>query len=312
MQKNEYTAKNYIRIGEGITYWSVAINVLLSLLKILSGYFGHSSAIMADGFHSASDLLTDFGILATLRLSQHPPDKYHPYGHRKVESLTAFLLGLILALVGFTFVYSGLSKINLFLQQNQYSEINPLVLPGAFLTVVFKEWIFHATVKVGKNLRNESIIANAWHHRSDAFSSICTFLGVSLAIWGGKSFMILDPLMTIAVAVFIIKTSYTIICHNGAVLLDAGADEKLLAKIKHISSSIKGVMDVHDVRSRYHGSLLFVDLHVLVSPTMSVDVSHQVCDEIEKQLKNEIEFIEDVVVHVEPYSVELTSEMPID
>lgn len=301
MLKTECTEKNYIRIGEGITYWSVGINIVLSLLKILSGYFGHSSAIMADGFHSASDLLTDFGILATLRLSQHPPDKYHPYGHRKVESLTAFLLGITLGLIGCSFVYSGITKVVQVFHQNLTHEINPIVLLGALLTVIVKEWIFRATVKVGKKLRNESIIANAWHHRSDAFSSMCTFTGVSLAIWGGPSFLIFDPLMTIAVAIFIVKTAYAIICHNGAVLLDAGADEKLLKKIKSIASSIDGVMDVHNVRSRFHGSLLFVDLHVLVSPAMSVFHSHQLCDEIECQLKSHLEILEDVVVHIEPY-----------
>jgi cation diffusion facilitator family transporter len=304
MLKKECAEKNYVRMGEGITYWSVGINVALSLLKILSGYFGHSSAIMADGFHSASDLLTDFGILATLRFSQHPPDTYHPYGHRKVESLTAFLLGITLALIGFSFVYAGITKVVQIFHQNLIHEINPIVLLGALLTVIVKEWIFRATEKVGRKLRNESIIANAWHHRSDAFSSMCTFSGVSLAIWGGPSFLIFDPLMTIAVAIFIVKTSYAIICHNGAVLLDAGADEKLLTKIKNIASAIDGVMDVHDVRSRFHGSTLFVDLHVVVSPTMSVYDSHQLCDEIEKQLKMSIEILEDLVVHIEPYTVE--------
>jgi cation diffusion facilitator family transporter len=289
-----------IRQGEGITYWSVGINVMLSLLKILSGFYGKSSAIMADGFHSASDLLTDFGILATLRLSRHPPDKFHPYGHRKVESLTAFLLGITLALIGISFIYAGFSKIMLFFQNSIFHEINPLVLPGALLTVIFKEWIFRATVKVGKQLRNQSIIANAWHHRSDALSSIGTAIGVSLAIWGGPSFLIFDPLMTIVVAFFILKTAYTIICHNGAVLLDAGADEKLLQKINHITGLTDGVINVHNIRSRFHGSMLFIDLHVVVASTMSVGDSHQLCDEIEKQLKTHIEVIEDVVVHIEP------------
>lgn len=291
----------YIHKGECVTFKSIAINVVLSLVKIISGYLGHSTAIMADGFHSASDLLSDFGILATLRLSRQPPDDRHHYGHRKVESMTAFLLGLTLSLIGLSFAYKGITGVFQVYTGEVIREIHPMVVVGAVLTVVAKEWIYRATKAIGRELNNDSIVANAWHHRSDALSSACTAIGVGLAIWGGSSWLIFDPLMAVFVAFFILKTALAIIRYNGSILLDTGADHQLTRSIRQLVISMEGVRDVHGIRSRYHGKELFVDLHVVVNSSWTVQQSHELCDELEVKLKNEIRAIVDVVVHIEPY-----------
>ncbi len=301
MQCKKLNEADYIRKGEHITLKSIIINIVLAIVKIITGWLGNSTAIMADGFHSASDLLSDFGILATLRISRLPPDCNHHYGHRKVETLTAFLLGITLSLIGLSFAYNGLNKVVQFFSGTLSYDISPIVLVGAILTLISKEWIFQATQKVGKELNNSSITANAWHHRSDALSSLCTSIGVSLAIWGGSVFLIMDPLMTIFVAFFILKTAFSILKQNGSILLDTGADEKMTQCIRKIVANVRGVKDVHEIRSRYHGNDLFVDLHVLVNPEWTVQRSHDLCEEIEFCLKQEIQIISDIVIHIEPF-----------
>ncbi len=300
MQCKRLDEAEYIKKGESITLKSIIINIVLALVKIITGWIGNSTAIMADGFHSASDLLSDFGILATLRISRLPPDRKHPYGHRKVETLTAFLLGITLSLIGLYFTYNGISKIIHLYRGSLSYEISPVVVIGAILTVIAKEWIYQATKKVGKELNNNSITANAWHHRSDALSSACTAIGVSMAIWGGSAFLIMDPIMTIFVAFFIIKTAVSILRQNGSILLDAGANEELTQSMRKIVSNIHGVKDVHEIRSRYHGNDLFVDLHVVVDPQWTVQRSHDLCEDIETCLKQNIEIIFDIVIHIEP------------
>lgn len=300
MQGKKLDEAEYIKIGECITLKSIVINILLALVKIITGWIGNSTAIMADGIHSASDLLSDFGILATLRISRLPPDGNHHYGHRKVETLTAFLLGITLSLIGLSFTYNGITKIVHLLQGTLSYEISPIVVLGAILTVISKEWIYQATLKVGKELNNNAITANAWHHRSDALSSVCTAIGVSLAIWGGSALLIMDPVMTIFVAFFILKTAISILRKNGSILLDTGADDELTHKIRKIAGTIQGVKDVHEIRSRYHGNDLFLDLHVVVDPQWTVQRSHDLCEDIETCLKQHIEIILDIVIHIEP------------
>ncbi len=291
----------YVR-GKRITLWSIGLNATLSLLKILTGFFGGSYAIMADGFHSASDLLTDFAILASLKISSQPPDKQHPYGHRKLESLTAFAIGLVLVYVAVSFASHGVQRLIGILQGTLQIEVRPYVIIGAVLSLLFKEWIFRLTYRIGKDLKNTSIIANAWHHRSDAFSSLCTLIGVSAAIWGGSAWLLADPVVTILVAVFILMSALGILRQNGNLLLDTSANEDKVNEISHTVLKITGVHNVHGIRTRYHGSDLLVDLHVVVDPEWSVQMSHALCDEIEEQLKKSIDCITDVIVHIEPWS----------
>jgi len=286
--------------GARITWRVAGANLGLSLLKVLAGYFGHSQAVLADGVHSASDFVTDILLLVSLRIAAKPPDADHQYGHKRVETLMAAAFGLILVGVGASFIRSGVIRIDQIVNYGLRYEIGWIATAGALVTAVCKEYLYHYNLRWGQRLNNQGIIANAWENRSDAMSSFGTFVGVTAVVVGGQRWTVLDPIITVIVAVLIIRFALGILLPNINILIGRSADQGVVESIRAAAESIPGVQDAHNIRTRFEGSDLAVDLHLDVLPTISVASGHEVAEQVEKRIKASVPTVEEVIVHVEP------------
>ena len=286
--------------GARITWRVAGANLGLSLLKVLAGYFGHSQAVLADGVHSASDFVTDILLLISLRIAAKPPDADHQYGHKRVETLMAAAFGLILVGVGASFIRSGVIRIDQIVNYGLRYEIGWIATAGALVTAVCKEYLYHYNLRWGQRLNNQGIITNAWENRSDAMSSFGTFVGVTAVVVGGQRWTVLDPIITVIVAVLIIRFALGILLPNINILIGRSADQGVVESIRAAAESIPGVQDAHNIRTRFEGSDLAVDLHLDVLPTISVASGHEVAEQVEKRIKASVPTVEEVIVHVEP------------
>jgi len=286
--------------GARITWRVAGANLGLSLLKVLAGYFGHSQAVLADGVHSASDFVTDILLLISLRIAAKPPDADHQYGHKRVETLMAAAFGLILVGVGASFIRSGVIRIDQIVNYGLRYEIGWIATAGALVTAICKEYLYHYNLRWGQRLNNQGIIANAWENRSDAMSSFGTFVGVTAVVVGGQRWTVLDPIITVIVAVLIIRFALGILLPNINILIGRSADQGVVESIRAAAESIPGVQDAHNIRTRFEGSDLAVDLHLDVLPTISVASGHEVAEQVEKRIKASVPTVEEVIVHVEP------------
>jgi cation diffusion facilitator family transporter len=286
--------------GARITWRVAGANLGLSLLKILAGYFGHSQAVLADGVHSASDFVTDILLLVSLRIAAKPPDADHQYGHKRVETLMAAAFGLILVGVGASFIRSGVIRIDQIVNHGLRYEIGWIATAGALVTAICKEYLYHYNLRWGQRLNNQGIVANAWENRSDAMSSFGTFVGVTAVVVGGQRWTVLDPIITVIVAVLIIRFALGILLPNINILIGRSADQDVVESIRAAAESIPGVQDAHNIRTRFEGSDLAVDLHLDVLPTISVASGHELAEQVEKRIKASVPTVEEVIVHVEP------------
>ncbi|MCS7249474.1 MAG: cation-efflux pump [candidate division WOR-3 bacterium] len=287
-------------IAQKITVISIFLNIILSFLKIFLGILGKSQAIIADGIHSLSDLITDLGVLFSLSLSQKEKDITHPYGHYRVENLSALILAIVL--IGTSFYlgfYSFITFLNI-LNKKVTKEISSYVLIGSILTILLKEILFRVTKKIGERLNNSLLVANAYHHRSDVFSSIATTIGVSLAIFFGKEYLILDPIISFILIVIIVITGIKIFIKEGKILIDTQIEEKEREKIEKIIKESEGGKYAHDIRTRRSGGKIFIDFHLSLDKEHNLFSAHQLTENLEKEIKGKIENVEEVFIHLEP------------
>lgn len=278
-----------------VTWIGIFVNVGLSMLKFFAGWLGHSQAVIADAFHSLSDLVTDFAVLLGLRFWSAPPDENHPYGHQRIETLVTTIIGVLLFAVGIGIGYNALATV-------RDSHVQPpgrIAMIGAFVSIVFKEVLYRWTVKVGRRIRSSAVIANAWHHRSDALSSIPALLAVGVAVLYPK-WAFIDHIGALIVSLFIIKVSWDIVFPALSDLTDRAASEKDREHIRAIASAMEGVKSVHALRSRRAGSSYYVDLHVLVDGMMTVQRGHSISEQVKQAILDNRPDVVDVVVHLEP------------
>ncbi|MDD3045044.1 MAG: cation diffusion facilitator family transporter [Candidatus Delongbacteria bacterium] len=279
-----------------ITYASILINVLLSSVKIFTGIIGNSKSAVADGVHSLSDLSTDLAILIGVKFWTAPPDENHPYGHGRIETLVTVFIGIILIVVGLSIGYEAIST----LRDSHLEKPKWISLIGIAFSIILKELLFRWTIRVGKMLKSSSLIANAWHHRSDSFSSIPALIAVSVSIiFPGLEFI--DHIGAVIVAFIIIKVSLGILFSSFQELTDCGISKKDIDNIKSISMQIQGVKEVHAVRSRKYNSGNYIDLHVLVDESLSVKRGHDIAEEVKVSLIEKGPSVVDAVVHIEPF-----------
>ncbi len=283
-----------------ITIISVYLNIILSLLKILLGIFGKSQAIVADGIHSLSDLITDFGVLFSLSLSQKEKDDTHPYGHYRIENISSLLLSLILiALAGYLGSVSFITFLNI-LKKKLEKEISFYVLLGSILTIIGKEILFRKTISLGKKLNNNLLITNAYHHRSDVFSSVATTIGVALAIFFSPNFILLDPVISFFLTIIILLTGIKIFIQESKILVDTQIDKGQREKIEKIIKETEGAQYAHDIRTRKSGGKIFVDFHLSLTKDYNLQAAHELTEILEKKIKEEIKEVEEVFIHLEP------------
>lgn len=290
-------------IIQRVTWIGFFSNILLAITKFLAGVFGHSQVLIADAVHSMSDLATDVAVLIGSRYWDQPADNEHQYGHAKLETLITLLIGAALVVVGFELISNAIMSLyDMIFGAHETSAIpNGWALSAAIFSILLKEWLFHITAAAGKKAHSTATVANAWHHRSDALSSIPAALAVGATLVLGEKFAFLDPIGTIVVGLMIFYTAFLIIRPTFNSLLDASGGVDLTNRINDEVLSIKGVQGVHKTRTRPLGASLYgVDLHVQVDPNMNVRDAHRLSHLIQSELRTRFSQIVETSVHVEP------------
>jgi cation diffusion facilitator family transporter len=267
-------------------------NLLLAAFKFVGGILGNSVALVADAIHSLSDLVTDIIVLFTHRIGQMPRDKDHPYGHGRAETIGAAVIGLFIISTGISVIYETCQAIN----QESGRTPGVLAIIAATLSIAINEGLFQYTCRVGKATQSPSLIANAWHHRSDAISSIAALIGI---IGAGQGFPSMDPLAGAIVGGMIVKVGIDITRQGVRDLMDTALSDEYTKKIHTILKAIPEVLHFHDLRSRVIGGDFLIDLHILVDPEMTVTEGHRVAEIVRRNLIKAFDNIQDVLVHVD-------------
>ncbi|MDY6824188.1 MAG: cation diffusion facilitator family transporter [Thermodesulfobacteriota bacterium] len=278
-----------------ITWIGIIINIGLSGIKFLVGYLGASQAVIADAVHSLSDMVTDFAIIIGVRFWAAPPDDCHPYGHKRIETLITVFIGMMLAGVACILAYKAIITIDVV----HAHKVTMVAIWGPLLSIICKELIYRCTCRIGNRMNSAALIANAWHHRSDALSSVPAVIAVGVSVvkpeWSA-----VDHIGAILIAVLIIKVSLDIIGPALAEITDRGVSTEIREKIKTISLEVPGVADVHGIRTRRFGDKIHVDIHILVNPRLSVQAGHKISHQVKYSLIENGPDVIDVMVHLEP------------
>lgn len=284
------------RYGEAnkVTIISILWNIFLALIKIGAGILGKSNAMIADGAHSASDIISSVGVLIGNKISSIPKDKGHNYGHEKAETLVSFLLSILLVILSLKIGYDGFYSL-LNLNKVEIPTVLPLIV--SVISILIKEYQYRITIKVAKKTNSPSLRADAWHHRSDALSSIAAFIGIGGAILGFKA---LDSIASIVVSLFIAKVGFEILISSANELMDISIEEEKEKEIESIIENLKGVESLREIRTRKYGPMAYVDLVICVDKDISVFEGHKIASEVENLILKNMTFIKGVTVHVEP------------
>lgn len=274
------------------------VNTLLGIIKIIVGFWGNSHALIADGFHSLSDLITDFLIVVASRYGTRSADVKHPYGYGRIETLATAAISILLMIVGAGIIYDGIYHI----LYGVLMKPQTIVLWIVVFSIITKELLYHYTRKIAVRVKSELLYANAWHHRTDAASSIIVLIGVFGAMVG---ILYLDDIAAIIVGLMIIYVGWSLVRESIGELIDVGVDEKILAQINHHILAINGVQAIHQLRTRsMHGRIL-MDVHVLVDPGLSVSEGHHIAQQVHYTLMALNDAIFDVTVHIDPENDEV-------
>jgi len=267
-------------------------NLVLAALKIAGGIFGRSTAMLADGIHSLSDLLTDVVVLFTHKIGQLPADENHPYGHGRAETIGATLVGAVIIIAGFGLAYESWKIIS------TGAFRTPLISAAvaAVFSIIINEVLFRYTRTVGEEINSPSIVANAWHHRSDAISSIAALVGIGGAMAG---YPIMDPIAAILVSIMILKVGYDISFRGLSDLMDTALSETETRRIETMINNLPGVIQTHNLRTRRIGGEVLMDVHILVDHEASVTEGHHIAENVRRELIREMDNVQDVLVHVD-------------
>jgi cation diffusion facilitator family transporter len=283
------------RDARSITLIGGFVNIFLIGLKFITGIIGNSHALIADAVHSISDLFTDVVVLFGIKSGRKPPDDRYPFGHGRIETLAAATVGLVLIV---TAVYLGVrSSMDIYFQKEYHPTI--LAVFGAVISIALKETLYHYTLRAGRRIKSQLVVANAWHHRSDALSSLAVLLGVAGARIKPE-WHICDAFAALLVSFFIIKVGLEILGKSIHELSDAAPDPEVLHKINQCSLSVEGVIDSHDLKVRSSGGRYQIEIHIIVDALLTVAQGHRVAKAVEKCLMDDVEDLDKVIVHIDP------------
>lgn len=283
-----------------VTIVGSIVNFLLLVFKFFAGIAGHSAAMLADAVHSLSDFITDIVVIVFVRIAGKPEDKGHDYGHGKYETLATAIIGLLLLCVGFGIFWNGASSFYTFLRGGQLESPGVVALVAALVSIVSKEILYQYTVIQGKKLNSQAVIANAWHHRSDALSSIGTAIGIGGAILLGDHWRVLDPVAAVVVSFFIMKVSVRLLIPCVDELLEKSLPEDVEKEIEQTVLSFPGVSQPHHLRTRRIGNYYAIELHVRMDGKITLEEAHSTATAIENKLKEMFGKGTHVGIHVEP------------
>ena len=296
-------AKEEIAREKGIyrvTIVGSVVNFLLLLFKFFAGIVGHSAAMLADAVHSLSDFITDIIVIVFVRISSKPEDEGHDYGHGKYETLATAIIGIILLGVGLGIFWNGASAIYHFLRGGSLQEPGMLALTAALVSIAFKEALYRYTVFKGKRLNSQAVVANAWHHRSDALSSIGTAIGIGGAILLGNHWRVLDPIAAVVVSLFIMKVAIKLLVPCVDELLEKSLPADVENEIQKIILSFPEVSSPHHLRTRRIGSYYAIEVLVRMDGKITLEEAHRTATAIENTLKGQFGKGTHVGIHVEP------------
>ena len=283
-----------------VTLLGSFVNLLLVVFKFIAGIVGHSAAMIADAVHSLSDFITDIIVIIFVAISGKPEDSDHSYGHGKYETLATAVIGIILFFVGVGILISGIKAIVGALQGEPLQAPSLLALIAAVISIVVKEALYHYTVKRGKALDSSSVVANAWHHRSDALSSIGTAIGIGGAVFLGEQWRILDPIAAVVVSIFIIKVAVELIKPCIDELVERSLPEEVEQRIHALILQSPQVSSPHHLRTRRIGGYIAIEVHIRMDGQISLSEAHQVASDIERRLKAEFGEKTHIGIHMEP------------
>lgn len=297
---NETDAAVRRRAIYGVTLAGSVVNVVLVLCKFAAGILGRSAAMIADAVHSLSDLATDVIVLVFVRISDKPEDKGHDYGHGKYETFATLLIGVALLVVGIGILWSGGEQIYAFLQGETLPSPGWIALWAALFSIVSKEVLFHYTRLVGRKYDSPAVIANAWHHRSDSFSSIGTAVGIGGAILLGEDWRVLDPLAAVIVSFFIIHVAIKQLGPCLDELLECSLPDDVERHITDLVLSVPGVSQPHHLRTRRIGNRYAIDVHIRMDGNMPLSEAHDRATQVEQKLRDTYGKDTYINIHVEP------------
>ena len=290
-----------IKIAKQITIMGLVGNALLTVFKLIAGFIGNSSAMLADGVHSFSDFVTDIIVMLSFEISGKPADKNHNYGHGKYETIAAVIISIALVYAGILILKSGLSKIITIARGGSIDSPRMIALYAAVASIGVKETLYRITIKAGKTIKSNAVVANAWHHRSDALSSVGTFVGISGAILLGNEWVILDPIASVVVSMFILKVSLDIFMPTINELVEGSLSEEEVGKIRDIIKEEKDVLSYHRLKTRKVGERAVIEFHILVDKRLTIVEAHDISKNLECKLKKEYGEETHISIHIEPF-----------
>ncbi len=285
------------KIAIRVSVITLIVNIILAVIKFFAGVIANSSAMISDAVHSASDVFSTVVVMIGVSVSHEGVDEEHQYGHEKLESIASIVLAVILAITGAGIGIDGILLI--FSNRSEIVAPGGIALYAAVLSIIVKEWMFWYTKSAAKKIKSDALLADAWHHRSDALSSIGSFIGIFGARMG---FLILEPIASVLISLLVIKAAYEIFIEGMNKTIDKSCDEETTEKIKDVTLNVKGVIAIDDLKTRMFGNKIYIDIEIAVDGSISLndahDISHLVHDKVE-----EIEGVKHCMVHVNPYHI---------
>ena len=276
------------------------VNALLTIGKIVAGIAGHSAAMLADGLHSLSDFISDLIVLVCVRISSKGRDDDHDYGHGKYETLATLCVGLLLLFVGGELLWNGVQDIRNSLNGVNLKRPDTMALWAAFISILAKELLYHYTLKVGKDVSSPVVIANAWHHRTDALSSVGSAIGIGGAIILGEKWVILDPIACCCISVLIIVVALRMIGPSLNELLEVSLPQTMENEIVSLALCVEGVRGIHNLKTRKSGPNIIIDAHIVVDPEISLLIAHDISTNVEKSIRSKFGTETQISIHLEP------------
>ncbi|MCQ2340359.1 MAG: cation diffusion facilitator family transporter [Paludibacteraceae bacterium] len=283
-----------------VTIWGAIGNLVLTAFKLVAGLLGRSSAMIADAIHSLSDLVSDIVVLVMVRVSSKGVDKNHDYGHGKFETLATVVVAVILLWVGVELLIEGIGKIRLVIMGDTLPVPGQIALWAALISILVKEILYQWTSRVGKKVNSPAMITNAWHHRSDALSSIGAALGIGGAICFGGKWVILDPIVGCIISIFIVVIAVKMAIPALYELTDGSLPEEIEQQIIQLILSVDGVTNVHDLRTRRNGPIIIIGVHIVVDPNMTVAKAHHLTVLAENAIRDQFGNETQISIHIEP------------
>lgn len=282
-----------IKEGLKVSIVTIIINIILSIIKLLAGILGKSSAMISDAVHSISDVISTFIVIIGLKISNKESDKEHQYGHERYENVASILLAFLLFITGIIIGIDGIKNIH----NNTYTSPTFIALFSALLSIIVKEWMYWYTIKIAKKYNSDSLKADAWHHRSDALSSIGSLIGIGFSMLG---IVCMDIVASIIIALLIIKIAIEIFIESIKKMIDSSCDLDTLNDIKEIVLKTKGVIEIESLKTRLFGSKIYIDIEINADKNISFEESHTIAHRVHDRVEKNINNVKHCMVHINP------------